>query len=183
MTTKSQAKTQDAITLLTDDHKKVQKMFKDYEKLVKQDNDEGKDELAQKICAELTIHAQIEEELVYSAAREVLDETDILDEAEVEHDSAKELISQIEAMQAGDELFDAKVTVLGEYVNHHIKEEQGELFPKLKKSDLDLEVLGDELEQRKTELIAEMGMEGLLKTGSARQAKGKSSSHKSRSSH
>lgn len=183
MTTKSQAKTQDAITLLTDDHKKVQKMFKEYEKLVKQDTDEGKDELARKICAELTIHAQIEEELVYSAAREVLDEEDLLDEAEVEHDSAKELIAQIEAMQAGDELFDAKVTVLGEYVNHHIKEEQGEMFPKLKKSELDLEVLGDELQERKAELIAEMGMEELLKSGSARQAKSKSNSHKSKSSH
>lgn len=180
MTTKSQSKTQDAITLLTEDHKKVQKMFKDYEKLVKQDNDEGKEKLARMICAELTVHAQIEEELLYSAAREVLEDQDLIDEAEVEHDSAKELIAQIESMRSDDELFDAKVTVLGEYVNHHIKEEQGEMFPKLKKSDLDLEVLGDELKQRKSELIADMGMEELLKSGGARQARGKSKhvSHK-----
>ncbi len=174
MTTKSQSKPQDAITLLTSDHKKVQKLFKEYEKLVKQDSDEGKSELAQQICAELSVHAQIEEELLYPAAREVLEEKDLLDEAEVEHASAKELIAQIESMHAGDELFDAKVTVLGEYVNHHVKEEQGEMFPKLKKSDLDLEALGEEMKQRKTELIADMGMEELLKGSVVRESGAKS---------
>lgn len=159
MGTQSRSKGSDAISLLTDDHKKVQKMFKDYEKLSKQEDAEGKDELARMICAELTIHTQIEEEMFYPAAREVLDEHDLLDEAEVEHASAKDLIEQIESMQAGEELFDAKVTVLGEYVNHHIKEEQDQMFPKIKKSELDLEALGEEISQRKQELMAEMGMD------------------------
>ena len=167
MKAQSRSKSQDAITLLTDDHKKVQKLFKEFEKLVKQDDDEGKDELAQLICAELTIHTQIEEEIFYPAAREALEEQDLLDEAEVEHASAKELIEQIESMRAGEELFDAKVTVLGEYVNHHIKEEQDELFPKLKKAKMELDALGDDLAQRKEELMAEMGMDELIEAGSA----------------
>lgn len=166
MKSQSRSKSHDAITLLTDDHKKVQKLFKEFEKLVKQDDDEGKDELAQLICAELTIHAQIEEEIFYPAARETLDEQDMLDEAEVEHASAKELIEQIESMRAGEELFDAKVTVLGEYVNHHIKEEQDELFPKLKKAKMELDALGEDLAQRKEELMAEMGMDELIESGS-----------------
>jgi len=116
---------QDAIVLLTDDHKTVQKLFKDYEKLTKNDaDDDEKAALATQICMELTIHAQIEEEIFYPAVREAIEETDLLDEAEVEHAGAKDLIAQIGAMTPGEELYDAKVTVLGEYVNHHIKEEQ-----------------------------------------------------------
>lgn len=167
MTTQSRSKGTDAITLLMEDHKKVQKMFKEFEKLSKQEDEEGKDELARLICAELTVHTQIEEEIFYPAAREALDEQDLLDEAEVEHASAKDLIEQIESMRAGEELFDAKVTVLGEYVNHHIKEEQDEMFPKIKKSELDLEALGEEMSQRKTELMAEMGMEEQMPGGKA----------------
>lgn len=185
MKSQSHTKSQDAITLLTDDHKKVQKMFNDYAKLAEKGSDDDKDELARTICAELTVHAQIEEEILYPAAGEVLDEIELIEEAEVEHASAKELIAQIESMQVDEELFDAKVTVLGEYVNHHIKEEQDEMFPKLKKSDLDLDVLGVELQERKTELMAEMGIDDLLKeSGSMRgKSKGGKDSRKSTPSH
>jgi hemerythrin HHE cation binding domain-containing protein len=158
---KSPAKTnaQDAIALLTDDHKTVQKLFKDYDKLVQNDGDEAeKAALAKQICTELVIHAQIEEEIFYPAVREAIEETDLLDEAEVEHASAKDLIAQLSTMAPGDELYDAKVTVLGEYVNHHISEEQDEMFPQAKKAELDTASLGAELLERKQELQAEIGV-------------------------
>ena len=152
-------KAQDAIALLTDDHKTVQKLFKEYEKLTEGDaDDEEKAALAKQICMELTIHAQIEEEIFYPAAREAIEETDLLDEAEVEHASAKDLIAQLSTMAPEDELYDAKVTVLGEYVNHHVKEEQDEMFPQVKKAKLDTASLGAELLERKQQLQAEMGV-------------------------
>ena len=86
--------------------------------------------IAASVCLALEIHAQLEEEIFYPALREVFKDTEHLAEAEVEHQSAKELIAQIEAMPEADEMFDAKVKVLGEYVDHHIKEERAQLFPK-----------------------------------------------------
>src|SRR3569833_2236398 len=150
----------DAIELLTADHKEVQKLFKQFEQMKEDDDDEGKQELVSRICAELTIHAQIEEEIFYPAAREGMKEQDILDEAEVEHASAKELISQLEALEPDEELYDAKVTVLGEYINHHVKEEQNEMVPQGKKAKVDLQALGEELMARKQELKIELGLEG-----------------------
>lgn len=144
---------QDAIQLLRADHRKVQGLFDEFEKAR---GDDKKAELAQEICAELKVHAQIEEEIFYPAAREALKEQDLIDEATVEHASAKDLIAQIEQARAGDELFDAKVTVLGEYIKHHVKEEHNEIFPKVKKSRLDLKALGRELAERKETLKAEM---------------------------
>jgi hypothetical protein len=117
--------------------------------------EDRKAELAQEICTELKVHAQIEEEIFYPAAREALKEQDLIDEATVEHASAKDLIAQIEQAQAGDELFDAKVIVLGEYIKHHVKEEHNEIFPKLKKTKLDLKGLGQQLAARKETLMAE----------------------------
>jgi len=149
----------DAIELLTADHKEVQKLFKQFEQMKENGDDEGKQELVSRICAELTIHAQIEEEIFYPAAREGMKEQDILDEAEVEHASAKELIAQLEAMEPDEELYDAKVTVLSEYINHHVKEEQNEMFPQVKKAKLDLQALGEELMARKQELKVELGLE------------------------
>ncbi|WP_377154282.1 hemerythrin domain-containing protein [Roseateles sp. UC29_93] len=149
----------DAIKLLTDDHKEVQALFKAYQKLVDDDGeDDLREQLAQDICAKLTIHATIEEEIFYPAARDSLEDDegdDLLDEAEVEHASAKELIAQIAEGSAADELYDAKVKVLGEYIAHHVKEEEKELFPKVQQSDLDLDALGDELSARKAELLVE----------------------------
>ena len=145
----------DAIKLLTADHAKVKKMFKEFEKLSKKDDEEGKRELATQICQELMVHAQLEEEIFYPAAREAIEDEDLMNEAVVEHNSAKELIAQIQSMGASDPMFDATVKVLGEYVNHHIEDEQNEIFPKVEKAKVDLEEIGAEIAQRKEELMEE----------------------------
>ncbi len=145
---------QDAIALLRADHALVEDLFGQFEKAR---NDERKQTLATRICMELKIHTTIEEEIFYPATREALPkEDDLLDEAQVEHDSAKELIAQIESGKPGDQLWEAKVIVLSEYIKHHVKEEQNEMFPKVRKTKLDLKALGEQLRQRKEQL-----MEGL----------------------
>ncbi|HJV71330.1 hemerythrin domain-containing protein [Ideonella sp.] len=146
----------DAIKMLMDDHKAVKALFDDYEKLVENDA-EGADRqaLATRICTMLTVHATLEEELFYPLAREALGrEADLIDEATVEHATAKDLIAQIEAASSHASLYDAKVTVLGEYIQHHVKEEEREIFPKVKKTELDLRLLGGELARRKAQLMA-----------------------------
>lgn len=140
----------DAIALLKSDHQKVTALFEQFEKTR---SDDRKSALAQQICQELTVHAQIEEEIFYPAAREVLRDEDLLDEATVEHQGAKDLIAQIESSRPGADLFDAKVTVLSEYIKHHVKEEQNELFPKVRKTKLDLKMVGEQLQARKMELM------------------------------
>ncbi len=134
-----------AIDLLMDDHKNVRKMFKEFEKMHADASPEEKQELAEQICSELKIHTSVEEEIVYPAAREAIDDEDLMNEAEVEHASAKDLIEQIEALDPSDPMYAAKVTVLGEYVNHHVEEEEKEMFPKMKKAKMDLEALGQEV--------------------------------------
>lgn len=143
----------DAIALLKADHKEVAEMFEKFETARS-----TKSKLAQQICVALTVHAQIEEEIFYPATREALGDEgeDLLNEAEVEHNSLKELIGQIEGSDPDDELFDAHVKVLGEYVKHHVKEEEGQLFPKLRKSDMDLAELGEQIAARKKELMSQM---------------------------
>jgi len=155
------ARSTDAIQLLTNDHKEVKQLFKAYEKLAKDEESaaEDKQQLAEEICGLLTVHATIEEELFYPAAKDALDEPDLVDEATVEHASAKDLIAQIEASTPDDELYDAKVKVLAEYIEHHVKEEEGEMFPKAKKAGLDLDALGEELAARKQELMTELGLD------------------------
>ena len=149
----SRATAPDAITLLKADHAAVSKMFAEYDKLGDKAHAK-KLKLARKICSELKIHTQIEEEIFYPATRAALPkEDDLLDEAQVEHDGAKDLIMQLDNMEPGDDLFDAKVTVLSEYIKHHVKEEHEEMFPKVrKKTDLDLKELGMRLAFRKAEL-------------------------------
>lgn len=142
---------QDAISLLTEDHQQVKKMFQQYDKL-KDDEQDEKEELARKICAALTAHAAVEEEIFYPAVRAAIDDEDLMDEADVEHESAKELIAQIEAASATDDHYDAKVKVLGEQIDHHVKEEQNEMFPKARKAKIDLRALGEQIEKRKQEL-------------------------------
>ncbi|MGJ0532316.1 hemerythrin domain-containing protein [Methylocystis sp.] len=124
--------------------------FKQYEKL---DRETEKEELARKICAALTVHAKIEEEIFYPALRKSIDDDELLDEAEVEHASAKQLIAEIRSMSPKDHLFDAKVKVLGEYVMHHVQEEEQEMFPEARKSEVDLDALGIKLSKRKAELM------------------------------
>ena len=119
----------DAIALLTADHKTVKALFKQFEQLKGQeDAGEQKGRLVQKICNELTVHAQVEEELFYPAVRDAIDDDDLMDEADIEHASAKELIAQLEELSPGDDHYDARVTVLSEYIDHHVKEEEGEMF-------------------------------------------------------
>jgi Hemerythrin HHE cation binding domain len=150
----------DVIKILTEDHRRVSDLFEEFEKMQKKGeaDEEAKQYIVETCCAELTIHAQLEEEIFYPAAREAIDDMDLLDEAEVEHATAKQLISELSAMQPGDDLYDAKFTVLGEYVKHHVEEEEGELFKKVKKSELDLEEIGEEILQRRMELREELGI-------------------------
>jgi len=146
---------QDAVSLLSADHAEVKQMFETYRQLVDENaDDEQRGELARKICSMLTVHAEIEEEIFYPAMRDSVDDELTLDEAEVEHASARELIEQLEGMDPGDALYDAKVIVLGEYVEHHVQEEENELFPQAEKSGLDLDDLGAELASRKRELMS-----------------------------
>ena len=147
----------DAIELLKADHRRVEKLFADFEAA----EVDARDAIAQSICQELTVHAQIEEEILYPEAKSVLeeDDEDLVNEAQIEHASAKELIAQIEGMTTDDEMFNATVKVLSEYIKHHVKEEEEELFPTLENSDLDLEEMGSELAARKEELVAELAEE------------------------
>ena len=148
-------KPEDAIKLLMKDHREVEVLFKQFAE-AKGDDAEKADIVAQ-ICEALSTHAEIEEEIFYPAARDALSEKgeNLLDEAEVEHASIKSLVAQLEDAEPDEELYDAKVKVLTEYVKHHVKEEEGELFPKVKKTDLDLAQLGAEMFERKTELMGE----------------------------
>lgn len=124
------------IKMLTDDHDTVGKLFKKFEKLKKADDD-SRYELVEEACKALEIHAAIEEQYFYPAARSATGEgekeEDTLDEAEVEHTHIKELVAELKDADEDDPMCDAKFKVLGEYVNHHVEEEEGELFPKLKK--------------------------------------------------
>jgi hemerythrin superfamily protein len=148
----------DAIALLKADHAEVKKCFQAYQKLVDAEASAAKRRpMAEQICLLLTVHATIEEEIFYPASRKVLgDDADLVDEADVEHASAKDLIAQIRGMDADDDHYDAKVKVLGEYIDHHVGEEQDELFPKVKKAGLDVHAIGAALSARKQELMAEM---------------------------
>lgn len=153
---------QNVINLLIDDHEKVKKLFKEFEKLSKK-NDDSKVEIANQICMELTVHALAEEEVFYPVARRAISDNDMMNEADVEHDSAKDLIAQIQSMSSNDEMYDAKVTVLGEYIDHHVKEEENEMFPKVRKAKVDLEELGMQLMMKKEQIMAKLlGPDGEL---------------------
>jgi hemerythrin superfamily protein len=137
----------DALKLLKQDHDKVKKAFKQFEKM--DHEDPAAHELAAQTIADLKLHAAVEEEVFYPAVRMALDEDDLMNEAEVEHKSAKLLIKDLESMKPGDPLFAATFTVLGEYVQHHAEEEEGEMFPKARKAKLDLAALGEQIAARK----------------------------------
>ncbi len=140
----------DAITLLETDHREVEDLFDQFDSAA---GDGAKASIAQRICLALKIHAQIEEELFYPAARDKTGDNDLVDEAVVEHMGAKTLIAQIEAMKPGQPLYDAKVKVLSEQVRHHVEEEEGELFPEVRETRIDLDALGAKLAARKAELL------------------------------
>jgi hemerythrin superfamily protein len=148
-----------AIELLITDHRKVEMLFDQYEE-EKEGDEETKRQLATQICGELTVHAQVEEELFYPWLRENLDEEkmELVEEADVEHQSAKDLIAQIEGAGEIDETYDAKVKVLGEYVKHHVEEEENEIFKEVRDMKEELDELGQEMAARKAELMEEMGL-------------------------
>ena len=148
----------DAIALLKADHRKVEELFEQYENARSK-----KADIAKKICMELTIHTMIEEEIFYPACREAGVESDMMDEANVEHDGAKTLIAELEAGAPGDEFYDAKVKVLSEEIKHHVKEEEqrGGIFSGAREADLDLDALGEQMSARKQELMAQFDSKGI----------------------
>ena len=154
-------KKEDAIDLLKKDHREVEALFKEFEQL--EDNQEAAEQVIETACTELKIHDRIETEIFYPAVREAAEQEeieDLLDEAEVEHDTVRELIEKLEGMDPTDEKRHAHFTVLTEYVKHHVKEEEKEMFPKVKKlQSLDLKALGLQMKERKSALMAEMGIE------------------------
>jgi hypothetical protein len=146
----------DAVDLLTDDHLEVGALFKQYEKLAKKEAPaDQRRTLAQTICDMLKAHTTIEEEIFYPAARRAGIDADMLDEADIEHASAKDLIAQIEGGNPDDDHYDAKVKVLGEYITHHVVEEHTEMFPKCRRSKMDLVGLRGEMEARKLSIVSD----------------------------
>jgi hypothetical protein len=144
-----------AVRLLKADHREVEGWFDEYEQL---EDDAEKLELFNKIALALKVHTTIEEEIFYPEERGDVEE-DMLDEAYVEHDGAKKLIAEIEAMKPADEYYDAKVKVLGEYIKHHVKEEEqpGGIFAQAKRGDEDLDAMGERIKARKQALMAQLG--------------------------
>lgn len=141
----------DAVALLKADHRAVSKLFAEFGKAKAEDN---KKALADKICLELRVHMKIEEEIFYPVSREFLKNDDIVDEAVVEHAAARGLIDEIETMQPTEDLYDAKMTVLQEQIEHHVEEEEAEYFPKVQKTDMDLKAVGARMQARKGDLLA-----------------------------
>jgi len=143
-------KPESAIALLMEDHEYVKKAFRAFDKM----DEEDQPALVKQVCAALKVHTRIEEEIFYPAVRKAIKDPDLMNEAEVEHDSAKSLIRQLERMKPGDPKFAATFTVLGEYVNHHVKEEEEEMFPKVRRARVNLKALGARLMGRKIRLAA-----------------------------
>jgi len=148
---------QDAVDLLMADHHRVAKLFAEFHALKENGSDDEKSALVAQICLELTVHTNIEEELFYPAVRQAIEDNDLMDEALVEHAGAKELIAQLQAAHPDDDRYDAKVTVLGEQIDHHVEEEEGSMFPQAKASGIDTLALGAALLKRKAELLANPG--------------------------
>lgn len=149
----------DAIEMLKDDHRKVEALFKQYEQISKSDDAaSSKDTVADEICEKLTVHAQVEEEVFYPAARQVLNTQKLIDEAEAEHAEAKQLIAQIEEMSPEDDAFDTTVKSLRDAIAHHVQEEENEMFPKLKAAGMETRSLGQKMAKRKQELMGELGI-------------------------
>lgn len=145
------------IAVLTQDHLKVLRLFDQFHRIRKRRDSNGKQMLAEILCTELVIHAQLEREILYPALRRALDEPELLDEAEVEHRIAHQLISELEFMDPEDELYDAELAVLCNYVKHHIEEEESRIFPKIKQAALDGAIL-QALKNRRDQLRNEFGM-------------------------
>ncbi len=147
-----QEKSQDAIQLLRQDHDEVRKMFEELESA----DEDRKFELAAEICQALTVHSTIEEEIFYPQVRAAINAEDLMSEAEIEHDSIKQLIERVQTGEVDEIQLTAMMKVMNEYVNHHVNEEQRKIFPRVRRAELDLEAMGRELLERKTELESEL---------------------------
>ena len=154
------ASEQDAIAFLKSDHKRVKALFAEFTRLKDDGAEEDKAAIVAQICNELNIHTAIEEEIFYPAVRRAIEDSDLMNEALVEHAGAKKLVAQLEAAAADDDLYNAKVTVLREQIEHHVQEEEGSMFPKAKAAKVDMAALGAKMIKRKMALIAEMGDPG-----------------------
>ena len=148
---KTKSKAMDAIALLKADHDEVRQAFKEFEKMDHEDA-AAMEDLVSTVCEALKVHTTVEEEIFYPAVRAAIDDDDLMNEAQVEHESAKGLIEQLEGMDASDPMYPATFAVLCEYVLHHAKEEEDEMFPSARKAKLDLEELGGQMRARKDEL-------------------------------
>lgn len=151
------AKTQ-IVEMLKADHKKVKKAFKDFEKLDPQEDPERAQALVEQTLADVEVHAELEEQVFYPAARQAIKDQELLEEAEVEHMTAKVLIEQLKGMSAEDEKFAATFKVLGEYINHHVKEEEGEMFEQITGRGVDWDQVLEQMQMRRMELMQEKGM-------------------------
>ena len=167
--TDTAARSQDAIALLKADHRQVEEWFAQFEKAR---DDERKQELATKICSALRVHTTIEEEIFYPAFLDATDDKDMHHEAEIEHEGAKQLIAKIEASSPDDDYFDSKLKVLSEMIKHHVKEEEQPdgMFAEARKSDMDLDALGEQMAQRKAELEEIDGVEPAVRRGGAQES-------------
>lgn len=146
---------------LKDDHQRIKKAYREFQKLDGEEDPLACEAIVRQVLEELSVHATIEEELLYPAAREAIDEPSLIDEAEVEHESLHALIDQLQTMGPGDEKYAARFTVLCEYTLHHVKEEEGEIFPKLERARLEWEDLAIEMAERRSELtfVPEEGLD------------------------
>lgn len=161
MTARHATAREQVLNLLKDDHKHVKKHFRDFDKLNTQQDPQACGQLALRICDELEAHAQLEEELFYPAVREALaakSEDGMVDEAIVEHASLKHLIAEMRGLAPEDAQFKAHVTVLCEYVKHHVKEEEGEMFEQLGRAKIAWDTLLEQMQQRHQALWAEKGL-------------------------
>ena len=148
----------EVLEMLENDHKKAKKAFRDFSRMDRDSEADECQKLVEKTCAELEVHAELEEELFYPAARRAISDEDLIDEAEVEHGSQKALIQQLKGMDVDDEKFAATFTVLGEYTKHHIKEEEGEMFKQLGGARVDWTSLLQEMRERRQQLMQEKGL-------------------------
>jgi len=161
MASKQASAREQVLELLKEDHKHVKKHFREFEKMDPEQDPEACQQLALRVCDELEVHAQLEEELFYPAARAAMagkEGEDLIDEAQVEHTSAKQLIAELRNLQPEDPKFKAHFTVLAEYVKHHVKEEESEMFEKLGRAKLQWEPLLQDMLDRQQELKSEKGL-------------------------
>lgn len=151
------------LDMLIEDHRRIQEMFQDFEDM--DEDEEARRDLVQTACAELTVHAQLEEELFYPAVREEIDEEHLIDEAQVEHGVVKDLITQLEYTEPDDDLYAATFHVLAEYANHHIEEEESEIFREVRDSKMNLSALAEEMTERRAELRVQHGLDNATGEG------------------